>query len=116
VTGEVRFASLATAVLAAVLLVVAAAQASATAGAGVRTCRPVTVTAQGKPYGYSVRIVKGTVTCTRARTVLHAFLADAAFPRGWFCARGHASQGQKWAAQCASGAGAVIRAFGPLKG
>src|SRR3954469_8813105 len=90
--------------------------APAAAPTAVRICHVVTVVDQGKLHGYSVRIDKGKVTCARARTVLHTFLAKPVSPRGWFCARGHASQDQKWAAQCANQAGAVIKAFGPLKG
>ena len=109
----------AAAVLAALVVLavaVPAAGASAAAPAKPRICRIVTVMDQGKRYGYSVRIDSGKVTCTRARTVMHTVLAKNVSPRGWFCVRGHASQNQKWAAQCANQAGSSVKAFGPLKG
>jgi hypothetical protein len=64
---------------------------------------------------YSVRIVKGSVSCRTARRVMHTFIAKSTYPRGWFCARGHASQNQKWAASCGTRAGADVKAYGPLR-
>jgi hypothetical protein len=104
------------ALAAAAALSVPAADATAPAASAVRTCRVVAVVDQGKRYGYSIRIDRGSITCLRARSVMHTFLARDVSPRGWFCVRGHASQHQKWAAQCANEAGAAIKAFGPLKG
>jgi len=105
--------------LAALLVLAVAVPAAGATGAAptaVRICHIVTVMDQGKRYAYSTRIDKGKLTCARAQVVLRTFLAQDVSPRGWFCARGHASQHQKWAAQCGNQAGALIKAFGPLKG
>jgi hypothetical protein len=85
------------------------------ASSAIKACGHVSFTQRGKTYAYSVRRDKGLTTCIRARTVMRAFLITAASPRGWFCVRGHASQHQRWAATCAAGGGAIVRAFGPLK-
>jgi len=50
-----------------------------------------------------------------ARRVLKVFLTKDVSARGWFCVRGHASQNQPWAAACASRAGAIVRAYGPVR-
>jgi hypothetical protein len=88
---------------AAVVLVGLAASARL-AGAVVR-CGTISV-----PRVYLVRIVKGLATCRTARRVLEVFMTKDVSPRGWFCARGHASQNQAWAAACGSRAGAIVRA------
>ncbi len=80
-----------------------------------KACGHVSFKQGGKTYAYSVRRDKGPTTCVHARVVMRAFLVTAASPRGWFCVRGHASQNQRWAATCAAGGGAIVRAFGPLK-
>jgi hypothetical protein len=79
------------------------------AGAVVR-CGTISV-----PQVYRVRIVKGAISCRTARRVLKVFLTKDVSPRGWFCARGHASQNQAWAAACGSRAGAIVRAYGPVR-
>jgi hypothetical protein len=68
------------------------------------------------PQVYRVRIVKGPATCRTARRVLKIFMTKDVSPRGWFCARGHASQNQAWAAACGSRAGAIVRAYRPAGG
>jgi hypothetical protein len=95
-------------VLAAVVLAGLAASARP-AGAVVR-CGTISV-----PQVYRVRIAKGPATCRTARRVLKVFLTKDVSPRGWFCARGHASQRQAWAAACGSRAGAIVRAYGPIR-
>jgi hypothetical protein len=87
----------------------ALAAAARPAGAVVR-CGTISV-----PEAYRVRIVKGPATCRTARRVLKVFLTKDVSPRGWFCARGHASQSQVWAAACGSRAGAILRARGPIR-
>ena len=67
------------------------------------------------PAPYRVRIVKGPTTSRTARRVLKVFLTKTVSPRGWFCVRGHASQNQAWAAACGTRAGAVVRAYGPVR-
>jgi len=106
------------------LLVVAAAVA-AVGAALVVAPRSDAVVACGRisftPFGttrqvaYSVRIVKGNVSCRTARRVMLQFMEKNTFPRGWFCVRGHASQGQKWATSCGTAAGTDVKAYGPLR-
>jgi hypothetical protein len=95
--------------------VVAAAWTAHPAGAVVR-CGTISVRAYGasQPLVYRVRIVKGRVSCRTARRVLTVFMSKDASPRGWFCARGHASQNQSWAGACGTRAGAMVRAYGPV--
>jgi hypothetical protein len=102
-----------------VVLVVAATAAAAAvlsaarpAGAVVR-CGTVSVREFGvpNPVVYRVRIVTGRVSCRTARRVLTVFLRKDVSPRGWFCARGHASQSQRWAAACGTRAGANVRGY-----
>jgi len=64
-------------------------------------------------YGvsYPVRIERGKVSCTTARTTLGHFLVKGASPRGWHCFRGH--HGNNYAAACARGSRTVIRALNP---
>jgi hypothetical protein len=86
------------------------------AGAAV-ACGRISFTQFGttRQLAYSVRIVKGNVSCRTARRVLRTFMTKNTYPRGWFCARGHASQSQRWAAECGTRAGAEVKAFGPLR-
>jgi hypothetical protein len=106
-----RVLLLAASVLAFVLLLVAPNARTAVA------CGRISITPIGsaRQLAYSVKIVTGSVSCRTARGVMRAFLAKSASPRGWFCARGHASQAQKWAATCATTAGADVKAYGPLR-
>ena len=46
---------------------------------------------------------------------MRIFMAKSVYPRGWFCVRGYASQGQKWAASCGTAAGADVKAYGPVR-
>ena len=98
-------------------LVAAAALAAAPSGGAAVACGRIAV----KPFGstrqlvYSVKIVKGSVSCRTARRVMLTFMTKNTFARPWFCARGHASQNQKWAASCGTAAGADIKAYGPLR-
>jgi hypothetical protein len=94
----------------AVIVLVALAAGARPAGAVVR-CGTISV-----PQVYRVRIAKGAVSCRTARRVLKVFLTKDVSARGWFCARGHASQNQAWAAACGSRAGAIVRAYGPIRG
>jgi hypothetical protein len=93
-----------------VAVVLAALAASARPAQAVVRCGTISV-----PQVYRVRIVKGRATCRTARHVLKVFLAKDVSPRGWFCARGHTSQNQAWAAACGSHAGAIVRAYGPVR-
>ena len=101
------------------VLVVAAAAAVAVVLAVARPadavvrCGTVSVREFGvpQPVVYRVRIVTGRVSCRTARRVLATFLQRDVSPRGWFCARGHASQSQRWAAACGTRAGATVRAY-----
>ena len=68
-----------------------------------------------RQLSYSVEVVAGRISCTTARRVMRTFMTRDTYPRGWFCARGHASQSQKWAARCGTAAGADVKAFGPLR-
>jgi hypothetical protein len=92
-------------------VVLAGLAASARPAAAVVRCGTISV-----PQVYRVRIVKGPATCRTARRVLKVFMTKDVPARGWFCARGHASQNQAWAAACASRAGAIVRAYGPIRG
>jgi hypothetical protein len=94
----------------AVVALAGVAAAARPAGAVVR-CGTISA-----PEVYRVRIAKGPATCRTARRVLKVFLTKDVYPRGWFCARGHASQNQTWAAACGSRAGAIVRAYGPVRG
>jgi hypothetical protein len=107
-----RLLLLATALLAAAVLAVAPST-----GATVR-CGRISITPYGsnRQLAYAVRLVAGRVSCTTARRVMRTFLAKSVSPRGWFCVRGHASQGQKWAASCGTAAGADVKAYGPVRG
>ena len=93
----------------AVVVLAALAAGAQPAGAVVR-CGTISV-----PQAYRVRVVKGPATCRTARRVLKVFLTKDVSARGWFCARGHASQNQAWAAACGSRAGAIVRAYGPVR-
>ena len=86
--------------------------ARATVACGRISFTPFGTTRQ---LAYSVRIVAGRVSCATARRVILRFMTKDTYPRGWFCARGHASQSQKWAAACGTAAGADVRAYGPLR-
>jgi hypothetical protein len=99
-------------VLASIAAVATVLSAARTAGAVVR-CGTVSVRELGvpQPVVYRIRIVSGRVSCRTARRVLTTFLAKDVSPRGWFCARGHASQSQRWAAACGTRAGATVRAY-----
>ena len=92
-------------------LVLAGLAVSARPAGAVVRCGTISV-----PRVYRVRIVEGPATCRTARRVVKIFLTKHVSPRGWFCARGHASQSQPWAAACGSRAGAVVRAYGPVRG
>jgi hypothetical protein len=98
------------------VVVLGLAAAARPAGAVVR-CGTISVPEYGssKQLVYRVRIVKGPATCRTARRVLKVFLTKDVSPRGWFCARGHASQNQAWAAACGTRAGAITRAYGPVR-
>ena len=98
--------------VAAAAAVVVALSSARPAGAVVR-CGTVSVREFGvpQPVVYRVRIVTGRVSCRTARRMLGFFLQKNVSPRGWFCARGHASQNQKWAAACGTHAGANVRAY-----
>ena len=93
----------------AVVVLAGVGAAARSAGAVVR-CGSISV-----PEVYRVRIVKGPATCRTARRVLKVFMTKDVSPRGWFCARGHASQNQAWAAACGSRSGAIVRAYGPVR-
>jgi hypothetical protein len=92
---------------------VAAVLAAAPSAGAVVRCGTVSLREFGvpQPVAYRVRIVTGRVSCRTARRVLTVFLQKDVSPRGWFCARGHASQSQRWAAACGTRAGAVVRAY-----
>jgi hypothetical protein len=103
-------------------LIVAAAASLVALGAAsparpVVRCGTVSVHEYGVsgPVVYRVRIVTGRVSCRTARRVLGVFLGKDVSPRGWYCARGHASQSQAWAAACGTRAGALVRAYGPVR-
>jgi hypothetical protein len=102
--------------LAAAVVLVALAGSVRPASAVVR-CGTVSVPEYGSTTQlvYRVRIVKGAVSCRTARRVLKTFMTKDVSPRGWFCARGHASQNQAWAATCGTRAGATARAYGPIR-
>ena len=104
-------------VLVVAAVVLAALVAAVRPASAVVRCGTVSVPEYGssKQLVYRVRIVKGPATCRMARRVLKVFMAKDVSPRGWFCARGHASQNQAWAAACGSRAGAIVRAYGPVR-
>jgi hypothetical protein len=93
------------------VVVLAALAAAARPAAAVVRCGTISV-----PQVYRVRIVKGAISCRTARRVLRVFMTKDVSPRGWYCARGHASQNQAWAAACGTRAGAIARAYGPVRG
>ncbi len=66
------------------------------------------------PSAYLITMVAGHVTCATAESTLRSFLTKDVSRSGWFCVRGHSSQGQQWAAACDRSDGALIRAFGPV--
>jgi hypothetical protein len=84
--------------------------ANTSADPTLRSCGRFSVKLSGRTYTYAVRVAVGRLSCASARTVLRSFIVTGRSPRGWFCVRGHASQGQKWAAGCTR-AGADIRAY-----
>ena len=90
--------------------------AAPSAGAGV-ACARIAFTPFGttRQLAYSVRIVAGRVSCATARRVMLRFMTKDTYPRGWFCARGHTSQNQKWAAACGTAAGADVKVYGPVR-
>jgi len=98
-----------------VVLVVAAVALAALAASARPAEAVVRCGTTSVPQVYRVRIVKGPATCRTARRVLKVFLTKDVSLRGWFCVRGHASQNQPWAAACGSRAGAIVRAFGPVR-
>ena len=98
--------------LAAVAALAVPPRSSAVVACGRISFTPFGTARQG---AYSVRIVKGAVSCRTARRVMLRFMEKNTFPRGWFCARGHRSQGQKWAATCGTARGVDVKAYGPLR-
>ena len=104
-------------IVATAVLSVAVLALTPTTGAAVG-CGRISVTPYGsnRQLAYAVRIVAGRVSCTTARRVMRTFMAKSVYPRGWFCVRGHASQGQKWAASCGTAAGANVKVYGPVRG
>jgi len=98
------------------ILAASAVFAAPSAGAAV-ACGRISFTPFGttRQLAYSLKIVAGRVSCTTARRVMLRFMTKDTYPRGWFCARGHASQNQKWAAACRTAAGADVKAYGPLR-
>ena len=105
-------------VLVAAAVVLAALAGSARPASAVVRCGTITVPVYGssKQLVYRVRIVRRPATCRTARRVLKIFMTKNVPARGWFCTRGHASQNQAWAAACGSRAGAIVRAYGPIRG
>jgi hypothetical protein len=103
-----RVVLLVAAAAAAVVVVSVARPADAVVRCGTVSVRELGVS---QPVVYRVRIVTGRVSCRTARRVLSIFLQKSVSPRGWFCARGHASQSQRWAAACGTRAGATVRAY-----
>lgn len=101
-----------------VVVVLAAFAAAARPAGTVVRCGTISVPEYGssKQLVYRVRIAKGPATCRTARRVLKVFMTKDVSPRGWFCARGHASQNQAWAAACGTRSGAIVRAYGPVRG
>src|SRR4051812_11871802 len=106
-----RLLLLATSLLAAGVLAVAP-RTDAAVGCGRIAFTPFGTTRQ---LTYSVRIVAGRVSCATARRIMRRFMTRNTYPRGWFCARGHKKQSQKWAAACGTAAGADVKAYGPLR-
>jgi hypothetical protein len=100
------------------VVVLAALAVLAQPARAIVRCGTISVPEYGstKQLAYRVRVVKGPATCRTARRVLKIFMTRDVSPRGWFCARGHASQNQAWAAACGSRAGAIVRAYGPIRG
>jgi hypothetical protein len=90
--------------LAAAALVGAPARSDPAAAAG-KPCGRIHVLSGDALATYRVRVIKGRMTCVRARALLLAFSRTDRNPRGWVCFRGHASQSQAWAATCASADG-----------
>jgi len=105
------------AVLVIAVVVLGTPAAAARPATAIVRCGTISVPEYGssKQLVYRVRIVKGPATCRTARRVLKVFMTKDVSPRGWLCARGHASQNQTWAAACGTRAGAITRAYGPVR-
>src|SRR5581483_2864877 len=99
------------------LVACAAALAAAAAGARASAASPCgTISLGVGPVGgrhlYGIVVAQGHPTCADARRVLYGFLAAGRAASGWFCVRGHVSQGQHWAASCATVDGtAAVEAY-----
>lgn len=92
-------------------LALALGLASGAAGAA-RSCASVDVKFLGGGTSrYPVKVLKGGVSCTRARAVLKHFTATGRPSRRWFCAVGHG--GDTWAATCATVSKKTVRAYNP---
>src|SRR5262245_24881098 len=101
-------------VLAVALLVTGAAfAASARGSTHAIACGTITLRLRGNDFSYRVRVERGRIACTTARTVLRSFMATKVVPRGWACFRGHSAN--PWAASCAGVSttrrGIVIRSY-----
>jgi hypothetical protein len=86
---------------------------SASARLPGRDCGSIHVRAFNGPlYRYTIRVISGHPGCTTAKTVLGNFMRVQKTARGWACFRGHALQGQNWAAACATKSGvSTIHAY-----
>ena len=72
------------------------------------------ITADG--HSYPVRVLKGDVSCTTARTTLKRYIIKFSAPKGWTCYYGHGQD--VWAAGCIKGSEqhptVFIRAYNPV--
>jgi hypothetical protein len=89
-------ALLATAVATALLLSAAAGSVPAARGCGELRVRSGTNTTAH----YAIKVAKGSVSCTTARTVLSRFIRTNRRSRGWDCRNG--GHGTSWAEACGS--------------
>jgi len=76
-------------------------------------CGTVSVELLGEkhPSAFRITISTGHVVCATAESTLRSYLANSVTRSGWFCVRGHSSQGQSWAAACGRSDGVLVRAF-----
>jgi hypothetical protein len=95
-----------------VLLVAVMLLPTSSASAKRKLCRAVS--ADG--YSYPVRVLKGSVSCTTARSALKHYIIKFEPPKGWTCFRGHGQD--VWAASCIKGnethPSQFIRAYNPV--
>jgi hypothetical protein len=97
-------------VLVVAVVVLAALAAEARPAGAVVRCGTILV-----PQVYRVSIGNGARNVPDRAARAEDLSDEGRLSKGWVCTRGHASQNQAWAAACGSRAGAIVRAYGPVR-